>query len=231
MTFVRADGLYWVMDGPHTDDHLGPAPHEANLEPVLRGLLGQGRVFLDVGAHVGRWSLRLAGQASKVIAVEANPATAVVLRANIAINHLEHKVAVFEVAAWDRAELLRLEDPNGKERGGSTRVLPADRGGPAIQAGPLDWLLADEPEIGLVKLDVEGADLHALRGMRGLLARTRPSLFIERHDQYGYYHVDELYLLLASMDYDWQDGPTYMGAKYLICQPAETPHWGAEVTD
>jgi FkbM family methyltransferase len=221
MNVVTSDGLQWAMDGPQTDDHLGPAGHEANLEPLLRGLLGQGRLFLDVGAHVGRWSLRLAGQASHVIAVEANPVTAVMLRENIRLNGLEEKVTVLEVAAWDCRASLRLEDPNGKVRGGSTRVLP---GGEETAAIPLDEALnLTGQDLGLVKLDVEGADLHALRGMRALLTDHRPSMLVERHDQYGYYKVEDLYELLASLGYEWTDGPEYMGAKYLICQPEEMP--------
>lgn len=226
MSIVTADGLYWVMEGPHTDDHLGPSGHEANLEPLLRGLLGHGRVFLDVGAHVGRWSLRLAAQASLVIAVEASPATAGVLRENIKLNQLEDRVTVLEFAAWDRRCSLFLDDPNGKERGGSTRVLRTG-GGTEVTAMPLDEVLdPGTQDIGLVKLDVEGADLHALSGMRRLLAAARPSMLVERHDQYGYYKVEDLYELLGKLGYSWADGPEYMGAKYLICQPAETPAWG-----
>jgi FkbM family methyltransferase len=228
---VLADGYWWVSGGPATDDHLGHDPHEANLEPVLRGLLGQGRVFLDVGAHVGRWTIRLAGQASKVIAVEANPETAAVLQENIGLNGLAEKVVLLRVAAWDSEAMLRLEDPNAKQRGGSTRVLPGDGRQGEVPAAPLDVLLGGEPEIGLVKLDVEGADLHALRGMAKTLARTRPTLFVERHDQYGYYRVEDLYALLSALGYEWFDAPSYMGAPYLICQPAETPDWGQRRSD
>ena len=218
---VTSDGLRWMVDGAHTDDHIGPSGHEANLEPLLRGLLGKDRLFLDVGAHVGRWALRLAGQASHVIAVEANPVTAVVLRENIRLNGLEEKVTVLEVAAWDCRASLRLEDPNGKVRGASTRVLP---GGEETVAVALDEALnLTGQDLGLVKLDVEGADLQALRGMRQLLTEHRPSMLVERHDQYGFYAVEDLYELLASLGYEWTDGPEYGGAKYLICQPAETP--------
>lgn len=220
---VTADGLHWVKDGPHTDDHLGPDPHEANLEPVIRGLLGKNQVFLDVGAHVGRWALRLAGQASKVIAVEANPETVETLRENISLNQLEDKVTVLPVAAWDCYASFYLEDPNGKYRGGSTRTVPHAEG--QVQGLPLDDLLADEPEIGCIKLDVEGADLYALRGLRRTIARTRPRMFIERHDCYGYYKIEEMYELLASMDYQWQDGPRYGEGQYLIVVPQEAEVW------
>lgn len=219
---VTADGLHWVKDGPHTDDHLGPDPHEANLEPVIRGLLGHG-VFLDVGAHVGRWALRMAGQAKKVIAVEANPYTAQTLNENIWLNQLEDQVTVLQVAAWDEEALFHLEDPNGKHRGGSTYVVRDDEG--QVRGRPLDSLLGDEPEIGLIKLDVEGADIHALNGLRRTIERCRPRLFIERHDCYGYYKIEDMYELLSSMRLEWQDGPRYGEGQYLIVVPEEVQSW------
>ena len=220
---IEVDGFQWMLGGTETDDHLGPAPHEGNLEPVVRGLLGQDKVFLDVGAHVGHYTIRLARQASHVIAVEASPETAAVLRENIALNSLGARVTVLEVAAWDSHTSLRLEDPNGKAHGGSTRVLSVAETvyGPIVPAAPLDDMLDNSQEVGLVKLDVEGADLHALRGMEKMLRREQPIMFIERHDQYGYYSIKEMYSLLDSLGYQWCDGPEYMGAKYLICHPRE----------
>ena len=137
------------------------------------GLLPEGGVFLDVGAHIGRWSLRLARKASTVIAVEANPDTVAVLRAHIAMNNITN-VRVMEMAAWDKADGC----PWKTRTGGYRRVHPGAGGGdgPWWSASPLDWTLADEDRIDLVKLDVEGADLHALRGMAGLLERCRPVL-------------------------------------------------------
>lgn len=221
---TQADGFWWVMGGPDTDDHLGPAPHEANLEPFLKALLGHGHPFLDVGAHVGRWSIRLSPQASHVVAIEANPETARVLRQNITMNEMDKDITVIEIAAWDEETWLRLDDPNKRLRGGSTRVLPVtEQETGSVLALPLDRALADagfgDLPFGLVKMDVEGADIHALRGMRDTLRKHRPVLFIERHDQYGYYTFPELEVVLGELGYGWQDGPEYMGAKYLICHP------------
>jgi FkbM family methyltransferase len=213
-----ADNLEWGWGGYGTDDHLAIDPHEASLEPTLRRLLGHDRpVFLDVGAHVGRWTVRLSGQAAQVIAVEANPETVEQLRRNIALNNLLN-ITVLGVAAWDSQTTLYLSDPNCKATGGSTRTLESGDG-PEATAMPLDDLLDGIPAITLVKLDVEGADLHALRGMAKTLARTRPVLFIERHDPLGYYAYDDLLALLSELGYTWEPGPKWMEAEYLIASP------------
>ena len=216
---VDDDGLTWILRGHHTGDGL-TVGHEDGLAPVFDRLLPEGGVLADVGAHVGRWALRLSRKASRVIAVEANPDTAAVLRANMELNGITN-IDVRQVAAWDSHARLRLEDPNGQVTGGSTRVL--EDGDGTVQAVPLDDVLADEPRIDLIKLDVEGADLRALRGMAGTLARCRPKLLVERHDIYGYYELGELTGLLGELGYRWEHCDIMLGngnmAPYLTAEP------------
>ena len=217
---AEEDGLTWILRGHHTGDGLAIG-HEDQLAPVFDRLLPEDGVLVDVGAHVGRWALRLARKASRVIAVEANPVTAAQLRAHIELNDLKN-VDVLQVAAWDSYTQLRLEDPNGQTSGGSTRVL-ADGGGPLVEAALLDDFLCAESQIDLIKLDVEGADLHALRGLRETLSRCGPRLLIERHDIYGYYELDELTGLLDELGYAWAHCDITLGngntAPYLTAEP------------
>jgi hypothetical protein len=106
-----------------------------------------------------------------------------------------------------------------------------------VPAKPLDEVpvLALAERIDLVKLDVEGADLHALRGMRQLLGKHRPALFVECHDAYGYYERADLEALLTELGYKWEvvfwygtrwhpDGERLqpVRADYLVCLPTES---------
>lgn len=217
---VRYAGLKWRVDGPEDHgDRLGPF-HEETVEGSLLGLLPEGGVFLDVGAHVGHYTLRAAKTAARVIAVEPNPAAAARLRDNLALNDLAN-VTVLEAAAWDGPVQMRLDSPAGHERDGSTRVALDGEG--TITGCPLDDLLTAEKRIDLVKLDVEGADLHALRGMRKTLERLKPALWIEDHSVYGYYQRDELVRLLDGYGYDVRPAGMYGCAPYLIAEPAAVP--------
>lgn len=217
---MEADGLRWIQRGGNTDDWIA-VNHEESLTPILDGLLPDGGVFVDVGAHVGRWALRLAGKASRVVAVEPNPATAAVLRAHVALNDMTN-VMVVECAAWDCETRMSLDDPNGKVTGGSTRVI--EGWGGTVRARPLDDVLADVSPA-LVKLDVEGADLHALRGMAGTLARAKPTLFIEDHSIYGYYQKADLENLLRDMNYSTRDIHASLAggrsAPYIVAIPSD----------
>jgi FkbM family methyltransferase len=202
----EADGLTWIDRGAQTGDGIGWKDHEGQLRPIIEKLLPWDGILLDVGAHVGHWSLRLAERAGRVIAVEANPATAATLRRHIAMNGLGN-VTVMELAAWDEQTMLALDDPNGQIEGGSMRVIPAgETPGRLVPAGRLDEQLelTSLDRLDLVKLDVEGADIHALRGMAGLLAKHQPVLFIECHDIYGYYTRAELEQTLTDLGYEFE---------------------------
>jgi FkbM family methyltransferase len=232
----QADGLLWVDRGAKSEDYLALSEHESELLGIVEPLLPDGGVLLDVGAHVGHYALRLAGKASQVFAVEPNPAAASGLRRNLALNDVNN-VIVLELAAWDQHTWLMLDDPHGHEGGGSTRTV--DPTGPddarsAVPGKPLDdtQVLQDLDRLDLVKLDVEGADLHALRGMAVLLEQHRPVLFVECHDYAGYYQRADLEALLAELGYGWEVAYTYQShwspdgprdqpaaADYLICRP------------
>lgn len=240
-----SDGLLWLNRGRKSGDVIGYADHEPEMMPIFEANLPTGGVFLDVGAHVGHYSVRLASRASKVFAVECNPETVKTLRKNLALNEIEN-VMVLDFAAWDEDRALRLDDPLHQVAGGSTRTLPAADGG-MLPDAPGTWVAAhrlDEElpdlELGsldrldLVKMDLEGSDLHALRGMSGLLSAYHPVLLIECHDQYGYYARSDLEGLLTELGYTFEvcwsqptnwmpDGPTddYRPADYLLCRPRE----------
>lgn len=238
---VESDGFLWVDRGRPTEDSLGPSSHEAALAPILTDLITDESVVLEVGAHVGHWTIRLADKAAAWLAVEANPDAASVLRRNIAVNDIAN-VQVLELAAWDEETTLRLEDPNGHQAGGSTRTLPTDNGS-GVPARRLDEAVEME-RLDLVKLDVEGADLHVLRGMAGLLEQHRPTLFIECHDYAGYYTRAELVDTLALLGYvgevvhtyqsTWHpDGPLdeSVDADYMVATPAHAAKGLAEIAE
>jgi FkbM family methyltransferase len=227
-TLRAVDGLLWIDRGKGTDDWVAVSDHEETLTPVMEKHLPYGGVFLDVGAHIGRWSLRMAHRAHKVFAVEPNPAARTQLNKHIAINDI-HNVEVLPFAAWDENVTLVLDDPNHRLSGGSTRTLRIDPDATAVigrddEPEPVQGVRLDTIEdlvglsrIDLVKLDVEGSDLHALRGMANLLAKFKPALIIECHDLYGYYTRQELHDVLRSLDYSWGPVERFHTAEYLVC--------------
>lgn len=204
---VEAGGLKWYYaDSFMYGDRLA-LEHEAELEDdVFKGLLPDG-TFLDIGAHVGHYALRAAKRCDKVIAVEANPVTAARLRENIELNDLTN-VEIFNVAAWDSDAVLTVSSQHGHDHDGTDNVIgKGDATAHQVRAVRLDeLLLSDTGRIDVIKIDVEGADLHVIRGLSNLLDVHRPRLFIEDHSIYdGMYERAQLDRLLDVLGYDVRD--------------------------
>jgi FkbM family methyltransferase len=205
--------LAWIDRGPDTDDTLGHDNHEPGLAELLWDLLPDGGVFCDIGAHVGRYSLRLAEKASKVYAIEAMPGTAAVLEANLTLNQI-HNVEVIVAALWSRSGYLSFRDPFGKVDGGSTHGVPARSG---VRARRLDSLGLGR--VDLIKMDVEGAEGHVLKGGRELLAKYHPTMLIEMHDHlYGAKIREMVEVELILSGYEWRVGYEYEETEYLLCE-------------
>lgn len=199
---VTYDGLKWRAE--HLTTQFGDAlalEHESNFTPHISGRLGEGDVFVDVGAHVGHWTVRAAAKGAKVISIEADPVTAERLDENLKLNGLEAEI--YSLAAWDEVTTLHLNHQQQELYDGTNRVQ-TDGEGQEVKAEPLDITLAHLDRIDLIKIDVEGADLHVLRGLRKTLERTRPAMFIEDHSVYDYFEHDDLEALLTELGYEWE---------------------------
>jgi FkbM family methyltransferase len=205
-----ADGLLW-LHARGTQDALA-IHHE--MEPAGKSIhdyicrhFRPGLVFLDVGAHVGHYAIRAAAAGCVVYAVEANPEAAAQLRMNQRVNKLDG-ITLWAVAAWDEPAVLRfngdVEDEMFRSGGSSVMSTGGDRADlSTVVAGVrLDLLLADVPVLDLVKIDVEGADLHVLAGMYQSLLRLRPKLIIEDHSPYGYFDPAEFDAMQAALTED-----------------------------
>ena len=197
-----ADGLLWIHGRGSQDSlaiyhEMDPPGH--SIHDYICGHFRPGLVFVDVGAHVGHYTVRAAKAGCIVYAVEANPESAAQLRLNLMANKLEG-VTLWSVAAWEDFGVLEFNRdaayPAFRDGGSSLMPAPedADRAGMGIwvAAVPLDSLMYDLPAVDLVKIDTEGADLHVLEGMMDSIEKFRPKLIIEDHSIYGYYTPEEL---------------------------------------
>lgn len=139
----------------------------------------RGRTAVDVGANIGMTTLallRLWG-ADRVIAIEPEARNVADLRDTLARNGVTDRVVIHQVAVTDRAGTVSLElaDANfGDHRvrvGGSRGVEDGPYGEAArpvisVPAQRLDDLLAAEPDVAVLWVDVQGHDAAALCGAR-----------------------------------------------------------------
>ena len=146
--------------------------YEPEVATVLATALDGRTVFVDGGANIGFWSVQALGRVGDggVIAVEASPRTHARLARTAAANG--GRFAAVHAALWDEPGLaLALDfDP---ERHGRARVAPAVGAAGTVPTTTVDRLVADHGRPGarvVVKLDVEGAEVPALRGAAATLA-------------------------------------------------------------
>jgi FkbM family methyltransferase len=169
-------------------------PHE---QAALGRFLKPGDVFYDLGANIGFFTTlaaRLVGDGGRVYAFEPNPECAAQARRNAALNGFSH-VEVIEAAVSSASGRARLH--LGGTNLSSTIVDAAP--GPEIDVAlmSVDDFIRDRAARGptLVMIDVEGAEVDVLRGMRETVARHRPFIMCEVHwinDAFLSYCADQL---------------------------------------
>lgn len=162
-----------------------------NIEPATEAFIldhvPAGGGFADIGANVGYFSLLVATQrpGAYVQSFEPNPPIAGLLEKSVLLNGLTDRVTVNRLAVGDQEGVLpfRLHDTNT----GHSR-LAADGAPGDIQVPVVVWDKwwagkQPEPRIHCVKMDIEGAELLALRGMKEFLQRQKPALIVEGYDE------------------------------------------------
>jgi FkbM family methyltransferase len=154
---------------------------------AFRAAVKPGMTALDIGANVGAYSLLLGqwvGPAGAVFAFEPAPAARRGLQRHIELNALGgvvRAVAAAVGAASSKARFV-LESTAGEGRLASAR----DDGAVTLDVAVTsidDFCTREKLTPDFIKIDVEGAELDALRGARQTIHRTRGrlALFIEMH--------------------------------------------------
>lgn len=137
---------------------------------------------LDVGAWYGPWTRHLSRRVDSVVAFEANPIVAAVLRKTAPANAVVHPVAVS-----DRDdEMVELAVSGGRGQEGRSSLEPNLGEGFDHVMVPVRRLDSFEfARVRLIKIDVEGHELAVLRGAEALLERDHPVLVVELDSRNG----------------------------------------------
>ncbi len=172
-----------------------------------------GMVVLDVGANVGLFTLIAAKAGAQVHAFEPNPPTRQRLERNLSLNAFGSGVRVHSAALSDHSGTAMLFDDIGRGEGryndgvASLSQANAAGKGTSIDLSTLDEVAAQTgiDRVDWIKMDIQGAELPALRGARRVLERNRPRLLLELDGQcarsFGWDPTD-LVRFLADLSYD-----------------------------
>jgi FkbM family methyltransferase len=159
----------------------GVGRDDARIIRLLRAALPPDGVFLDVGANVGIHTLaaarHVAAGGGAVLAFEPHPANYRALVLNVAQNRLRH-VAAENLGLADRPDVLTGAAP---AEGGNWSLASRGDHRFEVRLVRLDDYLADHPlpRLDMIKIDIEGAEVRALRGARRTIERYRPLIVFE----------------------------------------------------
>lgn len=176
---------------------------EPLVQQELVAMCEPGATVYDVGANVGFFTIlaaRFVGEQGRVVAFEPIPPFADALRHNIGLNDFTN-VTVLQTAVGrsrGQAEFMIGDVPGGSRLAGSAGTWGATAH-VTVDVAVVDELLAEDdlPAPAVVKMDIEGAEVEALAGMRETLRRHRPVLLIETHGRQR-----EVLEILRAEDYD-----------------------------
>ena len=228
-----------LADTPLAVKLWAPSPWEAqalqNYERRVLALLPEhvkpGAVVFDIGANLGLYSIacgRLAGTSGHVYAFEANPLCVYFLRANLSSAGIEWSDIV-PVAIGDRSDWLEFTvnyDNLNLGVGGNSAHFGYKMGHRIrLAARDLDSLVEEfrlrAPDF--IKMDIEGGEGAAVRGMSKTLRDHRPVLLMELHGQGA---AGETLAMLDGHGYRYlniQSGGRFTSGVDLVAQMPDEP--------
>jgi FkbM family methyltransferase len=144
-------------------------------EALFAKYADRGRDFIDVGAHIGYYSVYLSPLVRQAFAFEPEPRNIPGLQVNA---DLARNIEVLQMAVSSRSGRAHLHVGGSS----STSSLEGEESATIdVAITTIDEFLATRPgtDVALIKTDVEGHDLEALRGMRETVARCQPLILTE----------------------------------------------------
>jgi FkbM family methyltransferase len=242
MTMVTVAGglahdMHLVLD-LRTEKDVWLGTYEPELQAAIQKYGRQGMVAYDIGANIGYVSILLAiagGPRSQVFAFEPLPANLERLRAHIEMNNLQDRVKAIPIAIGEHTGrsrfLVHVSGGMGKLEGSDGRQARYDSV-IDVETLTLDdfvWSLGNPPPA-LIKIDIEGGETGAVRGMQRVFRESRPIMLVELHGPEARQAVWEAFgradYRMYSMSHPGTPiaGPDSLGWKaYVIGLPGE---WG-----
>jgi FkbM family methyltransferase len=183
------------------------APEEALIQWAAHEFSDLRKSFIDIGAHVGSWTITLAPKFAHAYSFEPQRDPFYCLCGGVALSGLSEKVTARQMALgepggpWEA--VIRAQTPDGGT-GSIVRDVKAglaDGHHETVHGARLDDF--EFSNVGLVKIDVEGAELDVWKGAKNtLISHGRPPVFFECWADERGQRRDELFAWVKAFGYD-----------------------------
>ena len=162
--------------------------HEKLETKLIMREIKRGDVVLDIGAHIGYYTLlfaRLVGPRGKVYAFEPNPYNFSLLKKNVKANGYKNVVCQ-QSAVSDKSGRIKLY--LSENNTGDHRIYDSGDGRASLPIKCLkldDYFKGYDGKINFIKMDVQGAEVNVIKGMSDLLRKNRPAKIVTEFWPFG----------------------------------------------
>ena len=207
---LTKDKMIWI---PDDDDWIrwGGDYEQVEFNNVMSHI-SKRDVALDIGAHVGIWSMRLAEKFKKVICFEPVPKHQECWKQNMLMytdprNYPEKTITLETVALGHENGRATMKVPNTtntgmaslvhevfNQRTGDRWVQPGWEDFPELEVETRTLDSYEFDQLDFIKMDVEWFELRVLQGAENTIKKHKPTMFIEMNDMQAYHLMKDLNL-------------------------------------
>lgn len=166
----------------------------------------KGKVFFDVGANIGSYTLALSKSAAHVYSFEASSSNAAILRNFVKLSGLNSIEVINKAISNHSGKTISLYS-SPDTGGNNTQFHDFGKGYETVSTITLDQFASDNniDHVDVIKIDIEGSELAAFQGAHDLLSKSHPVLLVEFHAlvaKQANWELTDLYNLLKSYSYN-----------------------------
>ena len=180
-------GTFYCLEGDLISNQLKKfSAHTRNELSMLRNFIDSGDNIIDIGAHIGTFSIpfaRFSSGQGKIFSIEGNPCNYDLLVRNIKENDLENVILTKCHVVGSKGEKYRMVLPEKRNSGGCYFIQDPNSSENLIDTEfeIEEWIKTHYTnlKINLIKIDIEGAEVKALRSCNNIIRKNLPIIYVE----------------------------------------------------
>ncbi|MGK7876192.1 MAG: FkbM family methyltransferase [Xenococcaceae cyanobacterium] len=176
---VRGHTLYYPQQSCFILSDIAAGVFEQETNKILSSLLKPGMSFVDVGAHIGYFTLIAANSLSssgRVFSFEPDPSNFELLQKNVEVNDYADYIETIPLAVSNICGKLELFSGNlDLSQSSLFKNSCTSQNHVSVEATTLDIFFENHgfPSIDVIKMDIEGGEVFALEGMVEICKRNQ----------------------------------------------------------
>lgn len=189
MKLPNSDTTMFIPEARVAKDYFNTGFYERGyIDWSIENLVSGDKNVIDIGAHIGWYTVQLAKKAKHVYSFECSPKSFNYLCANIALNSLDYSVTKYNCALSNEAGITPyyIRDANdGGGNGISKFEYDSIKNTPYIDVPKNTLDSYNLTNIGFIKLDVEGHEKEVLEGsVETIKINNYPKILFESWDEH-----------------------------------------------